>query len=391
MKQFGYIKIEYSCLESNLFHEKKFDKLHAWIDLISLALTEDKEISVRGITMQGKKGSAYVSRRMLAERWGWSEKATSNFLAKLERNHLTNHLKDHITSCISITNYSMYVDDGATKGTTYSEMEPSKEPLKSTINSNISTTYKVCNSEMEPQKEPLPENLEKREKEKKKETLPPVPPIKEIKKEKEKKESFISKPEKFFSGCLEGENDLVLTPETSEEKKKPAKKKSEEEYTLTYRARLVFGDFYKSKFGEAYYFSKQDMKMLTELLKKIKYSRTKRAKPLSVDDESLLSAFKELLSMIQTKWVIENFSISNITSKYNEIVQDIKNNRNGKSNYTTEQERNRLNSERQKAALAANVAKLNEYYSKQRSREESQRESDEVERQIPTSDPFDFL
>lgn len=364
MKQSGYIKIEYSCLESDLFHEKKFDKLHAWLDLISLALTEDKEISLRGITIQGKKGCAYVSRRMLAERWGWSEMSTRTFLSKLEVAHKIAHRKDNITSCISIENY-----DG------YFEEKPTEKP-----------TDFVDSPQISPQNSPAQEK-ETKEKEKRKKKSP-VPPIKEINKEKEKKEREPS-PEKFFSGGLTGKNDLVLTCESPTEKKKPTKKKSEEEYTLTYRARLVFADFYKSKFGDSYYFSKQDMKMLSELLKKIKYSRTERTKPLSVDDDSLLSAFKELLSMIQTKWILENFSISNITSKYNEIVQDIKNNRNGKSNCTTEQERNRLDSERQRAAIMANVKKLDEQ--REQWIKAGKPESSKSERQLSGYDPFDFL
>lgn len=394
MKQSGYIKIEYSCLESDLFHEKKFDKLHAWLDLISLALTEDKEISLRGITIQGKKGCAYVSRRMLAERWGWSEMSTRTFLSKLEVAHKIAHRKDNITSCISIEKYDGYFEEKPTEKPTdfvgSPQISPQNSPQKISVSCSKSESYKRDESESSPQISPQnspAQERETKEKEKRKKKSP-VPPIKEINKEKEKKEREPS-PEKFFSGGLTGKNDLVLTCESPTEKKKPTKKKSEEEYTLTYRARLVFADFYKSKFGDSYYFSKQDMKMLSELLKKIKYSRTERTKPLSVDDDSLLSAFKELLSMIQTKWILENFSISNITSKYNEIVQDIKNNRNGKSNCTTEQERNRLDSERQRAAIMANVKKLDEQ--REQWIKAGKPESSKSERQLSGYDPFDFL
>lgn len=370
MGNISYLKIESSCLESDLFQEKKFDKLHAWLDLISLALTEDKEISIRGITVQGKKGCAYVSRRILAERWGWSEMATRTFLAKLEVAHKIAHRKDNVISCISVDNYDGYL-----------MKKPTEKPTDFSSSPQIS-----------PQNSPLQEKENKETEKRKKKS--PVPPIKEINKEKEKKERELPSPPNVgevsrVHTCACEENDFVLTPEAPAEEKKPPKKKSEEEYALTYRARLTFDDFYKSKFGEAYYFSKQDMKMLSELLKKIKYSRTERAKPLSVDDDSLLSAFKELLSMIQTKWIIENFSISNITSKYNEIVQDIKNNRNGKSNCTTEQERNRLDSERQRAAIMANVKKLDEQ--REQWIKAGKPESPKSERQLPGYDPFDFL
>lgn len=339
MKQFGYIKIEYSCLESDLFYEDKFDKLHAWIDLVSMAEKEEKSILLNGKPKTIKEGETLISIRNLASRWGWGKHKVELFLKSLSQRNMIDIKSEKSSSILCIIDYNSIM--GTPEGT------PKKR-----------------NKETE---------KEKRKK------ISPTPPIKEINKEKEKEMGLRTR---------EGET-LILTPETSEEKKKPTKKKPEEEYTLTYRARLTFDDFYKNKFGEVYYFSKQDMKMLSELLKKIKYSRTERTKPLSVDDDSLLSAFKELLNMIQTKWILENFSISNITSKYNEIVQDIKNNRNGKSNCTTEQERNRLDSERQRAAIMANVKKLDEQ--REQWIKAGKPESSKPERQLPGYDPFDFL
>lgn len=339
MKQFGYIKIEYSCLESDLFHEDKFDKLHAWIDLVSMAEKEEKSILLNGKPQTIKEGETLISIRNLASRWGWGKHKVELFLKSLSQRNMIDIKSEKSSSILCIIDYNSIM--GTPEGT--------------------------------PKKQDKETEKEKRKK------ISPTPPIKEINKEKEKEMGLRTR---------EGES-LVLTCESPTEKKKPTKKKPEEEYTLTYRARLAFGDFYKGKFGEAYYFSKQDMKMLTELLKKIKYSRTERTKPLSVDDDSLLSAFKELLSMIQTKWILENFSISNITSKYNEIVQDIKNNRNGKSNCTTEQERNRLDSQRQRAAIMANVKKLDEQ--REQWIKAGKPEGSKSERQLSGYDPFDFL
>ena len=373
MKQFGYIKIEYSCLESDLFHEDKFDKLHAWIDLVSMAEKEEKSILLNGKPQTIKEGETLISIRNLASRWGWGKHKVELFLKSLSQRNMIDIKSEKSSSILCIIDYNsiMGTPEGTPQGTPKNEGTPQGTP-------NYTDNQLVTDTLGTPEGTPQKQNKET-EKETKKENLSPVPPIKEINKEKEKEMGLRTR---------EGES-LVLTCESPTEKKKPTKKKSEEEYTLTYRARLAFDDFYKGKFGEAYYFSKQDMKMLTELLKKIKYSRTERTKPLSVDDDSLLSAFKELLSMIQTKWILENFSISNITSKYNEIVQDIKNNRNGKSNCTTEQERNRLDSERQRAAIMANVKKLDEQ--REQWIKAGKPESSKSERQLSGYDPFDFL
>ena len=365
MKQSDYIKIEYSCLESKLFLDDKYDKFHAWIDLINLAENASKSLRLNGIDIDLEQGELATSVRVLAKRWGWGKTKVCSFLNDLEQSGKISVRITKAASIIRIADYQSYL-------LTETPQRTPQRTRKYTDNQDVNNTTET------PQRTPQKQNKET-EKETKKENLSPVPPIKEINKEKEKEMGLRTR---------EGES-LVLTCESPAEKKKPTKKKSEEEYTLTYRARLAFGDFYKGKFGEAYYFSKQDMKMLTELLKKIKYSRTERTKPLSVDDDSLLSAFKELLSMIQTKWILENFSISNITSKYNEIVQDIKNNRNGKSNYTTEQERNRLDSERQKSAIMANVKKLDEQ--REQWIKAGKPESSKPEKQLSGYDPFDFL
>lgn len=361
MKQSDYIKIEYSCLESKLFLDDKYDKFHAWIDLINLAENASKSLRLNGIDIDLEQGELATSVRVLAKRWGWGKTKVCSFLNDLEQSGKISVRTTKAASIIRIADYQSYI-----------LTETPQRTRKYTDNQDVNNTPET------PQRTPQKQNKET-EQETKKEKLSPVPPIKETNKEKEKEMGLRTREESNF----------VLTPETPAEEKKPTKKNSEEEYTLTYRARLTFDDFYKSKYGEAYYFSKKDMKMLSELLKKIKYSRTKRTKPLSVDDDSLLSAFKELLSMIQTKWIIDNFSISNITSKYNEIVQDIKNNRNGKSNCTTEQERNRLDSERQRAAIMANVKKLDEQ--REQWIKAGKPESQKPERQLPGYDPFDFL
>ena len=375
MKQSDYIKIECSCLESKLFLDDKYDKFHAWIDLINLAENASKSLRLNGIDIDLEQGELATSVRVLAKRWGWGKTKVCSFLNDLEQSGKISVRTTKAASIIRIADYQPYFlteTPYETPQRTPQSYETPQRTCKYTDNQDIN------NSTETPCETPQKQNKET-EKETKKENLSPVPPIKEINKEKEKEMGLRTR---------EGES-LVLTCESLTEKKKPTKKKSEEEYTLTWRARLIFADFYKSKFGDSYYFSKQDMKMLSELLKKIKYSRTERTKPLSVDDDSLLSAFKELLSMIQTKWVLENFSISNITSKYNEIVQDIKNSRNGKSNCTTEQERNRLDSERQRAAIMANVKKLDEQ--REQWIKAGKPEGSKPERQLSGYDPFDFL
>lgn len=92
---------------------------------------------------------------------------------------------------------------------------------------------------------------------------------------------------------------------------------------LNSSARSVFEDYYLNTFGSSYYWTAKDAGSMADLLKKIAYSRTQ--KEMSVDDDSMLYALKMLLSSVKEGWIFENFSVTNISSKYNEIVAKAKN------------------------------------------------------------------
>ena len=57
---------------------------------------------------------------------------------------------------------------------------------------------------------------------------------------------------------------------------------------------------------------------MSQLLQKLTFSRAQKNMP--VDDDSVLYALQILLSSIKEGWIFENFSVTNINSKYNEIV-----------------------------------------------------------------------
>ena len=134
----------------------------------------------------------------------------------------------------------------------------------------------------------------KREKETKKENFPHTP-IKEINKEKEK--------DVLTDGCnfLSGDRKL-----------------------LNKRAREVFEKFFLEKYGTTYYWSAKDAGNMTRLLNAIRFSRENRPKPLPTDVDNLIKALQLFLSSITKKWINSNFSVSMISSHYNEIISELK-------------------------------------------------------------------
>ena len=86
-------------------------------------------------------------------------------------------------------------------------------------------------------------------------------------------------------------------------------------------ARKLFEERYQALFSSNYYWSAKDAGNMSSLLKKLKFQREK--KNLPIDDQGVLNALKYLLDSITDGWILENFSVTNINSKFNEIVSQI--------------------------------------------------------------------
>lgn len=90
---------------------------------------------------------------------------------------------------------------------------------------------------------------------------------------------------------------------------------------LNSEARKLFEERYQALFSSSYYWSAKDAGNMSSLLKKLKFQREK--KNLPNDDQGVLNALKYLLDSITDGWILENFSVTNINSKFNEIVSQI--------------------------------------------------------------------
>ena len=98
------------------------------------------------------------------------------------------------------------------------------------------------------------------------------------------------------------------------------------------KARLLFEDYFRATFSNEYYWTPKDAGAMSQLLKKINFSREQ--KRMSTDDDSMIKALKAFLESIKDTWILEHFSVAIINSKYNEIVasaKDLKSNQNYKN------------------------------------------------------------
>ena len=141
---------------------------------------------------------------------------------------------------------------------------------------------------------------ERKEKEIKKDNISPTPPIKEINKEKEN----------------------VLSDRSGNS---AAVKK------LYTRCREFFESYTNKQYHDIYYWTAKDAGQLKRLLNAIKFARKNHQKnglpdPLPADDDSVYSAYCTFVTNAHDNggsWIQQNFTMSILSSKYNEIKQTL--------------------------------------------------------------------
>ncbi len=106
--------------------------------------------------------------------------------------------------------------------------------------------------------------------------------------------------------------------------------------TLAAAAREHFLTFYKQHFGNDYYWSPKDAGQMKNLINKLRF--TLRNNGMTETNENILNALDALLAGINNQWVLDNFTVAIIASKYNEIVAQMKVNTstNLKNTYATD-------------------------------------------------------
>lgn len=130
----------------------------------------------------------------------------------------------------------------------------------------------------------------------------------------------------------------ITTP--SPPSKGGGRKKKNEPKKINSKARSLFEAHFKQLFGNDYYWTAKDAGAMSQLLQKLRFQREQ--KQMDVSDESILYALQYLLSCIREGWIFENFSVTNINSKFNEIISQAKSvhNGNNRNSYTSKQEAN---------------------------------------------------
>ena len=158
----GWIKIGRELTDDEMYRGERFDKTHAWIDLLMMANTQKRTLVKRGIRVTVQPGDVVISSRDLAERWMWSRNTVFSFLQELELNHRITIRKSNVINVIKVIDwaeYSLCEPQNEPQNGNKPQNEPQDEPQTEPQNTERMYTDKQAgthnaNMSTEPQAEP---------------------------------------------------------------------------------------------------------------------------------------------------------------------------------------------------------------------------------------------
>ena len=132
----GWIRLHRQIQEHWLW-EGRFDKAHAWVDLLMLANHEDVKTVYKGEIITCKRGDVNRSIKWLAERWGWSRKGVKGFLDTLEKDGMVTTMVTTNRTVITLVNWELYQCD-APKRNTKGNNKSSNEGISEGVSEGVS-------------------------------------------------------------------------------------------------------------------------------------------------------------------------------------------------------------------------------------------------------------
>ena len=118
----GWFKVSRKVFSHPIADDKPWDRLSAWLFLISLAAHDDFTTTIRQHQYPLKRGRLAISLNDLAGKTGWTVKECRTFLAWLRKHEMIKRFSDHASTFILIVNYDKWqgiaegIDEGTEEG-----------------------------------------------------------------------------------------------------------------------------------------------------------------------------------------------------------------------------------------------------------------------------------
>ena len=309
-----------------------------------------------------ERGVVEMSRAKFGSLFNSTPDAAFYFLQQLSKRKIVTLEKHARSTQVSICNIGDYdvvtrkqhanstQDNDATRNlhATYTQVNDGKSECYDHFTRNLHATYTQTDEEQ-------------RTESRKEISLSPEPPITK-EKNKEKKPLTRSCAPDFVGNASSTSEKNLEKHRKAEERMAKADERKKKEKALVTKAREVFEKYYLELYESNYYWQAKDAVAMKRLLQKITFGRTNRSKPLPCDDDSLLEALEVFLRMINKSWLMNNFSVNKIDGQYNEIVSEIKNNKNNGTRPTTNQKNSTALLADQATNILNDIAKADELY-----------------------------
>jgi hypothetical protein len=117
-KDYGYVKIFRSIFHNKILNDKKcpqFNRVLAWIYILSCVKYEDETIYYNNETISLKRGQAFFVINRLAATFGWGRWKTTNFLTILQKAGMIKKYRISHGIIVTIVNYGLYNDSNMPK------------------------------------------------------------------------------------------------------------------------------------------------------------------------------------------------------------------------------------------------------------------------------------
>ena len=105
MENKGFIMIDRSILEDDMYFSEKFTRMQAYMDLCLLAAFKSRTFYIRGNKVELQPMQVAKSIRDLADRWQWSVNKVRGYLYELEKGDYIDTQKTSVNQIITIKKY----------------------------------------------------------------------------------------------------------------------------------------------------------------------------------------------------------------------------------------------------------------------------------------------
>ena len=105
MENKGFIMIDRSILEDDMYFSEKFTRMQAYMDLCLLAAFKSRSFYIRGNKVELQPMQVAKSVRDLADRWQWSVNKVRGYLYELEKGGYIDTQKTSVNQIITIKKY----------------------------------------------------------------------------------------------------------------------------------------------------------------------------------------------------------------------------------------------------------------------------------------------